>query len=202
MQESIILDIARKNNGYITRSELKSKNISPKILTRMVEKGLLERVDRGVYFDAMNDGFEDSYYIFQLRYPSTIYSHFTALHFHGLTEKIPYRKDITVANKRGKKYFSGYNVYYVSSKEKLELGVEKVLTEYGNYVNCYDIERSICDIIKSIGRQDVEQVKKVLKAYSNSLNFSKLRKYATKLNVYEKVMEYIGRYVEWWRLKA
>ncbi|MDF9867203.1 putative transcriptional regulator of viral defense system [Bacilli bacterium PM5-3] len=196
MQESIILDIVKKNNGYITRSELKSKNINPKILTRMVEKGLLERVDRGIYFDTMNDSFEDPYYIFQLRYPGTIYSHFTALHFHGMTEKIPYTKDITVANKRGKKNFPGFNVYYVSSKENLELGIEKVLTEYGNYVKCYDIERTICDIIKSIGRQDVEQVKKVLKAYSNSLNFSKIRKYAIKLNVYDKVMEYIGRYIE------
>ena len=196
MQELIVLDLMNKNNGYITRMELKSKNINPKILTRMVEKGLLEKVDRGIYFDANCNNFADPYYIFQLRYPNTVFSHFTALHFHNMTEKIPYKKDITVANKRDKKYFPGYNVYYANNKEKLKLGVEKVMSEYGNYVNCYDIERTVCDIIKSIGRQDMEQVKKILKTYSNNLDFSKIRKYATELNIYDKVMDYVGRYVE------
>jgi hypothetical protein len=84
------------------------------------------------------------------------------------------------------------------SRDKVifDLGKMKIKTEYGNYVYAYDVERCICDIIRSINREDLEQVKKVLRNYANKLDFLKLKEYAEKMNIIDKVNDYVGRYLE------
>ena len=45
----IIKKLLKKNNGIITTKEIEDLGINSKILTRMIEKGIIERVSRGVY---------------------------------------------------------------------------------------------------------------------------------------------------------
>ncbi len=79
----------------------------------MIDDDLIEKVNRGVYID--NKIMEDEFYTFQLRYPNTIFSHFTALTFHDMTESIPYNYDITCVNNVFTNEFKNQNVFYIKT---------------------------------------------------------------------------------------
>ena len=58
---------------------------------------MIEKVGNGIYIDSSK--IEDNYFVFSLELPNIIYSHMTALYFHGLSIKAPDDKfDITVPN--------------------------------------------------------------------------------------------------------
>ena len=189
-----IIDMLKENNGYITSKEVTANNISREYINILIREGKLEKLARGVYYDKNMNALDDPYLTFQLTHPDTVFSHFTALEFHGMTEAIPYIMEITTKRNKYSKDYKKYHVYYVKA-EILKLGMEKVKTSYGNYVNAYDRERCVCDIIRSINRQDIEQVQKVLRNYSNQLDIMKLSEYAKKMGIYNKVMDYVRRYI-------
>ena len=93
----IIESIMKMNNGYVTSKELSNLGIHRMYLNIMKEKGMIERVGNGIYIDS--NKIEDSYFVFGLELSNIIYSHMTALYFHGLSIKAPNDKyDITVPN--------------------------------------------------------------------------------------------------------
>jgi len=194
--KNMILKIMEDNNGYLTSREVTQKGISREYINILEKEGRIEKVARGVYYDSKTSQFDDPFLIFQLKYPDAVYSHFTALSFHEMTEAIPYIKEITIKQGNYRKGYKDCQVFYVKDDEILNLGKDQVKTEYGNYVYAYDRERCICDIIRSINREDMEQVKKVLRKYSNKLDYIKLSKYAKIMNISDKVNDYVGRYID------
>ena len=63
----------------------------------------------------------------------------------------------------------------------------------GNKVKVYDIERCICDIIRSKNRMNFEHVKHSVREYvkRKDKDLFKLSLYAEKLGVKEVVMDYV-----------
>ena len=82
--------------------------------------------------------------------------------------------------------------FYVDN-DIYELGLIEVKTPMGNKVKAYDIERCICDIIRSKNRIDLELIKysvrKYLKRKDKDLN--KLSLYAEKMGIKDVVMTFI-----------
>ena len=68
--------LLKKRNGIITTSEVEELGINSRILTRMIERGIIERVVRGVYISV--DTLEDRYFITQAICKKGIFSHETA----------------------------------------------------------------------------------------------------------------------------
>ena len=64
---------------------------------------------------------------------------------------------------------------------------------FGMKIKVYDIERTICDIIKNKNKVDGEIFSKALKEYARSKNknLSKLTKYAKIMKIEKKVSEYM-----------
>ena len=64
---------------------------------------------------------------------------------------------------------------------------------FGMKIKVYDVERTICDIIKNKNKMDIEIFTQALKEYANSLNkdLNKLMRYAKKLKIENKVREYM-----------
>ena len=83
----VIESIMKMNNGYVTSKELDNFGIHRMYLNSMWKKGIVEKVAPGIYIDI--NKIEDNYYVFSLSMPNTIYSHMTALYFHGLSIKAP-----------------------------------------------------------------------------------------------------------------
>ena len=187
----IIKELMKNNNGYITSKELDMFDIHRMYLSIMKEKGLIEKVAPGIYIDT--NEIEDNYYIFSLSMPNAIYSHMTALYFHGLSIKAPNDVyDITVKRSYNSKHLKKHNVFYVDNNI-YELGLTEVETPMGNKVKVYDIERCICDIIRSKNRMDFEHVKHSVREYvkRKDKDLFKLSLYAEKLGVKEAVMDYV-----------
>ena len=192
----IIQEFMKNNNGYITSKELDMFDIHRMYLSIMKEKGLIEKVAPGIYIDT--NKIEDNYYIFSLSMPNAIYSHMTALYFHGLSIKAPNDVyDITVKRSYNSNHLKKHNVFYVSD-DIYELGLTEVETPMGNKVKVYDIERCICDIIRSKNRMNFEHVKHSVREYvkRKDKDLFKLSLYAKKVCVKETVMDYVSMIYE------
>ena len=192
----IIESIMKMNNGYVTSKELDNYGIHRMYLNTMWKKGIVEKVANGIYIDSSK--IEDSYYVFSLSMPNTIYSHMTALYFHGLSIKAPNDKyDITVRKTYNSKHLKNQDVFYVPD-DIYELGLTEVETPMGNKVKAYDIERCICDIIRSKNRMDSEHIKHSIKEYikRKDKDLIKLSKYADKMGIKKEVMDFIEVFYE------
>lgn len=192
----IIEELMRVNNGYITSRIISELGIHRMYLNIMKEKGIIERIGNGIYIDSSK--IEDNYFVFNLELPNAIYSHMTALYFHGLSIKAPNDKyDITVQNNYFNYKMKNHNVFYVD-KDIYELGLTEVETPMGNKVRVYDIERCICDIIRSKKRMDSEHIKYSVREYikRKDKDLVKLSTYADKMGIKEEVMNYVEVFYE------
>lgn len=199
-QTKIFIDTIKQimdtNNGMLSTRMIEPLNISRQYLSIMENNNEIEKVSRGIYLSP--SAFEDSYFSFQQKYKKAIFSHMNALYFYGMTEEFPYNYTVTVPqNYHVDTVNEKCNVFYVSD-DIYEIGVVEVETPSGNKVRAYDKERCICDIIRSKGRMDTEQVKKSIKQYiqSKDKNVAKLSDYAKRMGISEKVMEMVGIYYE------
>lgn len=192
----LITSLMKINNGYITSKELTNFGIHRMYLNSLYKKGAIEKIGRGIYIDASK--MPDIFFTFSLNMPNTIYSHMTALYFYGLSIKAPYHKyDITVKKKYNNNNLRHHEVFYVSNNI-YELGLTTVETPMGNKVRAYDIERCICDIIRSKNRMDSEHVKYSIKEYikRKDKDLVKLSTYAEKMGIKDKVMSYVEVFYE------
>ena len=192
----IIESIMKMNNGYVTSKELSNLGIHRMYLNIMKEKGMIEKVGNGIYIDSSK--IEDSYFVFCLELPNIIYSHMTALYFHGLSIKAPNDKyDITVPNNYFNYKIKNHNVFYVD-REIYELGLIQIDTPMGNKVKAYDMERCICDIIRSKNRMDSEFVEHSVREYikRKDKDLIRLSKYADKMGIKKEVMDFMEVFYE------
>ena len=192
----IIQKLIKENNGYITTKQLENFGISRNYLSIMTKKKMIERVAKGIYIDATK--IEDVYYVLSISTPKIIYSHMTALYFHNLSIKAPDNCfDITVTKKYNNPKLKKHNVFYVDDKY-YDIGIIEIKTPQGNKVKVYDMERCICDIIRSKKRMDFEHVKYAVKEYlkRKDNNLIKLSKYADIFGIKEEVMNFVSMVYE------
>lgn len=191
-----IKQIMKTNNGMISTRMIEPLNISRQYLSIMENNNDIEKVSRGIYLSP--SAFEDSYFSFQQKYKKAIFSHMNALYFYGMTEEFPYNYTVTVPQSYHVDTVNEKcNVFYVSD-DIYELGIVEIETPNGNKVRAYDKERCICDIIRSKGRMDSEQVKKTIKQYmqSRDKDMAKLSEYSNNMGINKKVMEMVGGFYE------
>ena len=191
-----IKQIMNTNNGMLSTRMIEPLNISRQYLSIMENNNDIEKVSRGIYLSP--NAFEDSYFSFQQKYKKAIFSHMNALYFYGMAEEFPYNYTVTVPQSYHVDTVNEKcNVFYVSD-DIYELGIVEIETPNGNKVRAYDKERCICDIIRSKGRMDSEQVKKTIKQYmqSRDKDMAKLSEYSKNMGINKKVMEMVGGFYE------
>lgn len=176
------------NNGYLTTKDVNEHNIPRIYLSRLVNDHVIERISRGLYIKS--NYIPDDMVLLQNKSNNAIYSHMTALYLYGLSNRIPIKYDITVNQGYNGKLQTANNVnlFYIK-RDLLELGLTSYNLDSGYEIRVYDLERTICDIIKNRNRLDQEIVNKAIREYfySKNKNTLKLYEYAKKLKVYDKV---------------
>ena len=119
-----------------------------------------------------------------------MYSHETALFFHDLTDRTPITYSVTVP--------SGYKVVkalgdrskiYYTKRDLHQMGIMEKAISFNNPVKIYNIERTICDILRSRIRIDPQILTDALKmvVQIETLNYTLLSEYAKTLKV-EKIL--------------
>ena len=179
----------QQSGGIITTSYCKEKKIPTVYLSRLLKDGKLLRVKKGIYIT--KDGDYDEYYFFQHQYKKAIFSYETALYLLGQTDKIPWNIDVTVYN--GYKFnekSNGVNIHYVK-KSIYDLGVIQKSTIFGNKVNIYSYERTLCDFIAHKEEMDIEVYVKLIRSYSSykERDIHSLYDIAMKMGIENKVRE-------------
>ena len=186
-----ILKIMKKNNEIITPSQLEKKGISRVYLSRMEREGIIEKIDRGIY--VTKDFKYDEYYLFQLKYPKAVFSYNTALYFYEMTERTPIKMDVSIPKNYNPHRFKNIvNVYRIND-ELFDLGIVYRKSPQGQNVKIYNLERTVCDIIKDKNSLDIEIRNKAIKKAirSKEFNASKMFEYAKKMNIYDQVKNYM-----------
>jgi predicted transcriptional regulator of viral defense system len=176
-----------------TTRDLAAKGLRSEQIKLLVESGELTKLRRGVY--CRPDCEIDEFYLFQSRYSKGVYSYGTALFFHGLSNRVPNIISYTIPNHYNvSRIKTDLNVQYqFVSEQIIDLGAIEIKSFQGDIIRVYDMERTICDIIKNNHKIDVQIYTDAIKTYfSNSkINVRKLMKYAKILKVETDVLKYM-----------
>lgn len=185
--------IMKSRQGILLTSDLANFNIPRTYLSIMEQNGEIERVSRGVYRSAATF-IEDELFSFQSNYRSTIFSHETALYLHDLTDRSPLTYSISVPTGYHSHFLNsnGYKIFYVN-RNLFALGVISMNTPHGNKVQSTDLERTICDIVRSRNQIDIQVRNTALKRYAKhrGRNLDRLYNYAKRFRIQTLVREYL-----------
>ena len=187
-----ILKSMAKENQVFSFSQLFQKTHIKKevlkvILSRMEERGFIERVERGKYLIIPLSSEKGKYTLHEfviasyLVEPSAI-SYWSALHHYGLTEQIPGTVFIQTPARKKKNVLEIFGVNYqiVRVKEDKFFGVRKEWIEE-NAVNITDKEKTIIDCLdKPHYAGGIIEAAKALK--NSSLDYNQLSAYALRIN--------------------
>lgn len=184
----IVEGIAKVNGGVVSTAIAEAQGVSRAVLSQMAANGNLERVAKGFY--VLPSEIPDELYILSLCSPNIIFSHETALFLNGITERTPAIHSFTLPkDKRLSSTFSKDCAIHYADKISWDIGKTEIKTPMGNFVPCYDAERSVCDLIRYKKKFDPETYVASLKMYARlqTKNLQRLSEYAQKLGIVEKV---------------
>lgn len=180
------------DSGILLTKNAIEAGISKHALYNFIRDNGFEKAAHGVY--ASPETWKDENYILSLRCPQGVLSHDEALYYHGLTDREPLQKTITIYTGYGtsRMVADGIKVFTVK-KELLDIGKEIVKTSYGHDIPLYNRERTICDLIRSRNRFEIQDFQAALKTYimGKNKNLNRLMEYAKLFHVDKKIREYM-----------
>lgn len=178
-------------NGIITSAQVTEAGLHRNSLQQLVKDGEIYRFGRGLY--VRRNSWEDDFYLLQKKYGRGIYSHDTALYLLGYSDRTPAKYTMT--------FPKGYNAPSLKQEtiiikrvvpENYEFGQIQIKSPAGNLIRTYDLERTLCDILRGNG-SDIQIITDAMKRYaaSGEKNIHKLMQYAERLRVSPKVLRYL-----------
>jgi predicted transcriptional regulator of viral defense system len=185
-------ELIKVQNGIIQTAQVVEAGIPKHTFYSYVKDQELEQVAHGIY--ASKDFWVDPMYILHLRCEQIIYSHDTALFFHDLTDRILSKYTVTVK--------TGYNPLklkaegieaYTIKKELHYLGRVMMKTSFGYEVPVYDMERTICDLIRNRNSIEIQTFQDAMKQYvrRKDKNLNTLNQYAKVFHVEKILRQYL-----------
>lgn len=190
--DRILNTLSPNGTDMITTKAAEEAGISRAVLSKLCKAGRLQRIARGQYI--LSDAMPDEMRSISLRTEHLVFSHETALFLHGISDRTPFVHSITTPSDRipSSVLREECKVYYIKP-ELFELGRTKMTTTFGNQVPCYDLERTICDIIRSRNKMGTETFLAALKQYAACprKDLNKLNSYAKKMGLTNVVRRYL-----------
>ncbi len=187
-----IIKMAKNNNGTVTTAMIVKAGFSRGNLQYLVDKGSLEKSARGIYI--LPEIWDDEFFNLQSRFKRGIFSLETALFLWDLTDKTPNIYTMTFPATYNLTKVKLENIRCVQCKNELyEIGITQVTSPSGNQVNVYNVERTLCDILKPRSSVDIQIVADSFKRYAARAdkNIPLLSEYAKQLKVEKKLRSYL-----------
>lgn len=191
-QQDKIFEYLNKNGGQITAKGANSMGVSSRILRNMYAHGQLERLAPGVYIDPLEFG--DDIAALQYNLSKGIFFKDTALFLYGMIDRTPsnYEMNFPLPYAYSTKKDAPIKIYR-QKKELYEIGMTTTKTPGGHLVNVYDVERTLCDIIRTRDRSDGETIKQAMNSYAHQKkkNLRQLMAYARIFKVEDEIRKYM-----------
>ena len=184
--------IAKSHGGIVETKIAAEHGISKAMLCKLCKENKIHRIVKGQYI--LPDDMQDELFSISKRSANIIFSHETALFLHGISDRTPFEHTITAPSGciPSASIKSECKVYYIKP-ELFELGKTVLKTPAGNDVPTYDLERTICDVIRSRNRIGTETFLSALKLYAANpkKDLNKLNAYAKKMRVSNVLHQYL-----------
>ena len=160
-------------------------------LKQLVENGTLSQAGRGLY--VRSNTWDDDFCRLQAKYRRGIFSHETALFLLGFSNRVPLEYSMV--------FPQGYHAKSLKQEKirmrqanptQYALGITEITSCCGNGLRVYDIERTLCDILRGRGC-DIQLVLPAMRQYaaSKEKDLPKLMQYAQKLHVLARIQRYM-----------
>lgn len=159
---------------------------------RFIAANHFEKAAHGIYLSP--EAWEDESFVLHQRCPQAVFSHDEALFYHGLTDREPMQQTLTI--------YSGYNTQklkesgikvFTVKKELLNVGKIIVENSYGHKIPVYDLERTICDLMRSRRYFEIQDFQTAIKTYVKrpDKDLNKLMTYAPLFRVEKRIRQYM-----------
>lgn len=186
--------IISENGGIIYANKLESYNMDRHILRTLIEKGILIKIEHGIY--ASPDKDINEFWLMGKKYKNGIYSHNTALYFYQMTDRTPLKLDMTFPSNN---WVSNdlLNVHYIK-KEQHELELTELKLYDNSIIKVYNVERTICDIIRDRNKIDLQIFSTAINEYMKrkDKNLILLSEYAKEFKI-EKILRQYMEVLGW-----
>ena len=184
--------VAKKHGGIIETKTAAQHGISKAMLYKLCKEEKISRIAKGQYI--LPDDLQDELLAIANRSGKIIFSHETALFLHGISDRTPFEHTVTAPSGciPSAAIKSECKVYYIKP-ELFELGKTVLKTPAGNDVPVYDLERTVCDVVRSRNRIGTETFLAALKLYAASpkKDLNRLNAYAKELRVANVLRRYL-----------
>lgn len=191
--KKIIEKILAEGKGILKTADVISAGITKNDFYRYVREAGLEKAAHGIYLAPT--AWADEMYLLQVQIPKAIYSHETALYLHDLAEMEPVPLTVTVPSKYNSRMLieKGVNIVYVKN-EWYPMGISNAATPGGHQVAVYDMERTVCDILRKKEKMDAYTFNHALREYMKrrDKDLSRLMRYAKMMHLENKLREVMG----------
>lgn len=189
---AVLAAIAAEHGGIIETKTAAQHGISKAMLCKLCRANRIHRIVKGQYI--LSDDLEDELLSISKRSTHIIFSHETALFLHGISDRTPFEHTITAPSGciPSAAIKAECKVYYIKP-ELFALGKTEKKTPAGNLVPCYDLERTICDCVRSRNKLGTETFLAALKMYAASpkKDLNQLNFYAKQMRVANTLRQYL-----------
>ncbi len=179
-------------DGLIRTGQAVSAGVSKPVFYDYVQSRDLDRVAHGMYLS--KDAWLDTMYLLHLRCSQAVFSHDSALLLHDLTDRVPLQHTITVKTGYNPTRLKEEGVQVFTIKPELhEVGLTTMQTAFGHDVLVYDMERTICDLLRSRRHIEIQTYQDALKQYfrRKDKDLGALMRYAALFQVEKLLRHYL-----------
>ena len=184
--------IASEHGGIIEAKIAAQHGISKAMLYKLCKEEKIHRIVKGQYI--LPDDMQDELLSISKRSDKIIFSHETALFLHGISDRTPFEHTVTAPSGciPSAAIKAECKVYYIKP-DLFDLGRTMLETPNGNQVQAYDLERTVCDVIRSRNKLGTETFLAALKMYAAcpKKDLNKLNTYAKKMRVDKVLRQYL-----------
>ncbi|MCT2909853.1 hypothetical protein EFT87_14515 [Schleiferilactobacillus harbinensis] len=147
---------------------------------------------RGIYVDPAI--FDDEMYNLQLRFKRGIYARETALFLYGITDRTPFVYQMTFPKSYHSEALKDFPIEPTQQIDRLyKLGITEVKSPGNHFVQTYNIEKTLCDIVRAPGMAELSVIVQAMREYvaRPDRNIHLLSEYARELRVEKQIERYM-----------
>lgn len=192
LAEEKINKLIKEKKGIIQTSDAVNAGISKLALYKYLDKNNFNKVAHGIFVSPAV--IPDPMYIISLRSKQVIFSHDSALYLQGMINNLPDKHTVTVKTGYNPTNLAAMGIKVFTIKSDFhDLGLTFTQNDSGHSLPTYNIERTICDIIRSRNDIDSSIFQKALKGYARRTDrdIKILMDYARKFRVDKILMKYL-----------
>jgi len=191
MKENIVIP---KDQKIFQTDELKELGLSYYKISKLVQDGKLDRLNKSQYENMEYEGEENDFY-YAMAYTKTgVVCLLSAAVYYGLTNYRPESIDVAIPKKKNITTLPEWpvlNLYYFDDY-RYSLGISLV-EEGKNQFQIFDIEKTVIDIVCYRNKIGIEETKEILTNYLvlPDRNINQLIRYSKTLKCYDVLNTYL-----------